>query len=91
MPVATAVLESRHFTISAKENDRLLEQRPRDGFVLELPGEPRNVPAIERKHADSIARVRTRLTHATFGQRLVVRDVRLSSMGMTQMDSEDSG
>jgi hypothetical protein len=57
MTVTTAILESRHFTTGAKENDRPIEQGPRDGFVLELPGEPRDVPAIEWKHAGSIARV----------------------------------
>ena len=57
MTMTTAILESRHFTAGAKENDSPIEQGPRDGFVLELPGEPRHVPAIKWKHAGSIARV----------------------------------
>jgi len=57
MTVTTAILESRHFTTGAKQNDRPIEQGSRDGFVLELPGEPGDVPAIEWKHAGSIARV----------------------------------
>ena len=75
MTMTTAILESRHFTTGAKENDRAIEQGPRDGCVLELPGEPRDVPAIEWKHAGSIARVGIPQTHATFSKRLVVHNV----------------
>jgi hypothetical protein len=56
--VATAVLERRHFAAGAKQHDRLVEQRSRNGFVLKLPGKSSDVPAIEWEHARIIAAVR---------------------------------
>src|SRR5215470_2595425 len=60
MPVATAILEGCHLAAGTKENDRLFEQGSGDRFFLELPGEPGHIPAIERKHAGSIARLEMR-------------------------------
>ncbi len=57
MPMATAILEGRHFAAGAKQHDGLSEQGSCDGFVLKLPGESGDVPAIEGEHAGSIAEV----------------------------------